>query len=89
MTNGIISDAEFENEIRDMSDRQLSEFAVRQILAQGRRVLDVCGDIADVKKRVVVLENGDRKVGGIAGAVSGGLIGILIGVLDYFLKPRA
>ena len=81
VTNSIINEAEFENAIRTMSDRQLTEFTARQIF-------DVCKNCAVQSARLDVLEGRDKKFVGVVGGVGGVLGGAIIAVLNW-LSSRA
>lgn len=81
MPNGILSEAEFENEIKNLSDRQLSEFVARQ-------VYDICKQREAEDKRIAVLEGRDKKFAGALGGVSGAVGAILVSVIDYFVGTK-
>jgi hypothetical protein len=90
MSNGgtILSSAEFENQIKDLSDRKLIEFTARQLydhcradgLAQVERV--------DMLKRIGALETGDKKTSSITGGVTGGIAAAFVAAIDWLIKGR-
>ena len=77
----MLNDAEFENEIREMSDRQLSEFTARQVLG-------LCKRIKGNEGRITSLEGRSKKAFGITGGISGALGAAVVALIDYFAKPR-
>ena len=79
MPNGryVLNDLEFENQIRDMNDRQLLEFTARQSY-------EITIFAHDTEKRVKNLEGKGKKTTAITGG-AGSLIGAaIIAVINYF-----
>ena len=81
MPNGINYELDFEKRIGEMQDRQLLEFVARQ-------TLEITGRLKTHDTQITTLENGDRKVSSIAGAVSGSITSVLIGIINYFITNR-
>ncbi len=80
-TTDMVNEAEFENEMKEMSDRQLSEFTARQIVA-------ICKRCTTEDVRITALEGQSKKAFGITGGVSGAVGAAVIAILDFIIKPR-
>ena len=79
MPNGkyVLNDLEFERIISGMGDRDLLEFVARQNY-------ETCIRCDSHNKRIISLENDNRKISGITGGISGTITGVIIGVISYF-----
>ena len=73
----IVNAAEFENEIQDMSDRQLSEFTARE-------VYKISATSTKHGQRITALEGRDRKHFGLAGGIGTAIGAGVIAVVNYF-----
>ena len=81
MPNGryFLNDMEFEQHIKNLSDRELLEFTARQ-------TYDVSILAASNKKRVGKLESQSNKRSGVRGG-GGAMIGAaVVAVIDYFVR---
>lgn len=79
MPDGMLNEAEFENEMKEMSDRQLIEFTARQVF----------GIHTNCKKediRIKALESRDKKTFGLSGGAGAVFGGIMVAIIDYFTK---
>ena len=79
MSNEMLSDLEFENQLNELGDNQLAliKFVARQQFSSSKTL---CLHNIQIK----TLENGDRKISSIAGGISGTITGIVIGIISYF-----
>ena len=77
MSDGILSDLDFEKHIGEMQDRQLLEFVARQMFETGQRCVNH-------NERISTLENGSKKLSGIVGGISGTITAVIIGLIGYF-----
>ena len=84
MSNGMLNDLEFENQLRDLGDDQLSliKFVARQTFTSSKLLV-----IHDT--RIASLESGDRKVSSIVGGISGTITSVIIGIINYFTVNRS
>ncbi len=76
---GLENDAEFNNEIEKMDDRQLSEFTATQLYV-------LCKKCVIEEKKIKALENRDYKFSIAIGSISGTLGAILTILVDYLAK---
>jgi len=77
MPNGINYELDFENHISNMPDRKLLEFVARQNF-------ETCQRCERHNKRIITLENGDKRQSSIIGGISGTITAIAINVISYF-----
>ena len=81
----MLNDAEFENEIKEMSDRQLGEFTARQVYIVSKQCIDYDGRITELEKAPAT-----KKQTLATGGISGGVMAVIIGIIEYFtLKSRS
>ena len=78
MSNGIISELDFEKRIGEMQDRQLLEFVARQ-------TFEITGKCKIYDSQITLLQNGDRKTSGIVGGISGTITAVIINIINYFI----
>jgi len=81
MPDGMMSDLEFENQINKLGDNQLAliKFVARQQFTSSQMLIKH-------DTRIASLENGDRKMSGIAGGITGTIAGVIIGIINYFIN---
>ena len=77
MSNDINQELDFEKRISGMQDRQLLEFVARQNY-------ETCIRCEQHNQRIATLENGNRRISGIAGGITGTITGIVVGIVSYF-----
>ena len=81
MPNGMLNDIEFENQLNELGDNQLSliKFVARQQFSTSKL-------ISTNTTRITSLENGDRKMSSILGGIAGTITAIIIGIVNYFVN---
>ncbi len=81
MSNGVLNDIEFENQINKLGDNQIAliKFVARQQFACSKLLA-----LHDTK--IASLEIGDRKASSIIGGISGTITAIIVGVIGYLTK---
>ena len=86
MPNGtnLLTEAEFENEIEKMTDRQLGEFTARQIMKVTARCMAEATEFEKLSGRIKAVEDHDRKSFVVTGT-AGGSVGAAIAVLVNYI----
>ena len=74
----ILNDMEFEQNIRQMNDRQLLEFTARQTYG-------VCLLAESSEKRIDILERRDRKTFSIIGGLAAFFGAAVVAIINFFL----
>ena len=82
MPDGINYELEFEKRISGMPDRQLLEFVARQ-------TFETSHILEKHNNRIIILENGVKKLSGIVGGISGTITAVIIGIINYFIVKRS
>jgi len=81
MPNGkdMLNEMEFKEHIKEMKDRELSEFTALQ-------VWEACATLQDHSIRILKLEKRNHRITGWIGTI-GVLIGaVVVGIIDYFVR---
>ena len=76
----ILDEASFENQMRGMTDRQLSEFTARQIF-------DLCKICATHTVQITQLQGRDKKAFGAVGGIAA-FVGTAIGAFFLYLYQK-
>ena len=81
MPDNMLDEMEFEKRLKEMPDRQLLEFVAHQ-------TYEVCRDVTFQEKRIMALENINKKYFGITGGISAIIGGAIIAVINYFFNKN-
>jgi hypothetical protein len=77
---------EFEEQIKNLPDRQLLEYVARQQFQMVSRCVVCTNELADVKKDVASLKAGDRKSSAVSGGVTGSVTAIIIALGEWLIR---